>query len=74
MIQSNFRLRYYSVYILLLSGAILVIAAAVHFFFEVDESDDPCENNKSEHNIGKLYNKLCFTLTRISFLNNIFIH
>ena len=64
MIQSNFRLRYYSVYILLLSGAILVIAAAVHFFFEVDESDDPCENNKSEHNIGKLYNMICFTLTR----------
>ena len=43
-------------YILLLSGTILVAAAGVHFFLEREESDDPCENNKIEHNIGKIIN------------------
>ena len=50
----SFRLRYYSVYILLLSGAILVTAACVHFFFEIQESEDPCENNEADNNLGNV--------------------
>ena len=50
----SFRLRYYSVYILLLSGSILVTAAVVHFFIEIQESENPCENNEAENNLGKL--------------------
>ena len=50
----SFRLRYYSVYILLLSGSILVTAAVVHFFIETQESENPCENNEAENNLGDL--------------------
>ena len=48
-----FRLRYYSVYILISTGAILVMAAAVHFFVETVANEDPCENNNNKYKIGK---------------------
>ena len=48
-----FRLRYYSVYILISTGAILVMAATVHFFVETVANEDPCENNNNKYKIGK---------------------
>ena len=29
-------------------------AAVVHFFIEIQESTDPCENNEAENNLGNL--------------------
>lgn len=51
-ISDGKRLRYYSVYILISTGAILVMAAAVHFFVETVANEDPCENNNNKYKIG----------------------
>ena len=68
-----FRLRYYSVYILISTGAILVMAAAVHFFVETVANEDPCENNNNKYIIGKSQQIIGISATKWSYLYHYFI-
>ena len=53
IILSTYRLRYYSLYITLMTAAVATVAASVHFFVEAKEvNGESCEDVESKQIIG----------------------
>lgn len=73
-ISDGKRLRYYSLYILTLTGVITAIAVTVHFLIEVEENDEPCKNNNSRYKIGWSTLAAFYTPVILILLINIYFY